>query len=101
MKLLNLTLLLISINLNAQQSRFKESETIHVWATSGLNMRAKPDAKAEKIATIPYGAKVVVQPNIGVKIPFEIEESKGFIVKGYWLLVKYGNTIVIDGYCGC
>ncbi len=86
--------------LNAQESRFKEGETLNVWAQSGLNMRDKPDAKATKITTIPYGAKVIVQPNIGVKIPFEVEEFKGFIVKGYWLLVKYGDTegFVFDGF---
>ena len=100
MKFLKLFLLLISVNLTAQESRFKEGETINVWAASGLNMRDKPDAKAAKVATIPYGAKVSVQPNIGIKIPFEIEEFKGFTVKGYWLLVKYGNTegFVFDGF---
>jgi Bacterial SH3 domain len=100
----NTTILLIfllqSAILVAQESRFKEGETINVWASSGLNMRSKPDAKAEKLTTIPYGAKVVVLPNIGVKIPFEVEEFKGFIVKGYWLLVKYDNTegFVFDGF---
>jgi hypothetical protein len=95
-----LIFLLQTVLVVAQSSRFKDDETIHVWASSGLNMRSKPDAKAEKIATIPYGAKVVVLPNIGVKIPFEVEEFKGFIVKGYWLLVKYENTegFVFDGF---
>ena len=95
-----LIFLLQSVLMVAQESRFKDDETIHVWASSGLNMRSKPDAKAEKIATIPYGAKVVVLPNIGVKIPFEVEEFKGFVVKGYWLLVKYENTegFVFDGF---
>ena len=95
-----LFVLLQTIGLIAQESRFKEGETLNVWAVSGLNMRDKPDAKATKVSTIPYGAKVVVQPNIGLKIPFEVEEFKGFIVKGYWLLVKYGNTegFVFDGF---
>jgi hypothetical protein len=88
------------IGLLAQTSRFKDGETINVWATSGLNMRDKPDEKATKLVSIPYGAKVVVQPNIGVKIPFEVEEFKGFVVKGYWLLVKYGDKegFVFDGF---
>jgi hypothetical protein len=92
--------LLQTIGLMAQTSRFKDGETLNVWATSGLNMRDKPDAKAAKLVSIPYGAKVVVQPNIGVKIPFEVEEFKGFIVKGYWLLVKYGDKegFVFDGF---
>jgi Bacterial SH3 domain len=92
--------LLQTIGLMAQTSRFKDGETLNVWATSGLNMRDKPDAKSAKIAVIPYGAKVIVQPNMGVKIPFEIEEFKDFTVKGYWLLVKYGNTegFVFDGF---
>ena len=100
MKFLNLLFILITINLNAQQSRFKEGETVNVWAASGSNMRDKPDAKATKLATIPNGAKVTVQANIGLKIPFEVEEFKGFVVKGYWLLVKYGNTegFVFDGF---
>lgn len=95
-----LFVLLQTISLTAQTSRFKEGETLNVWATSGLNMRDKPDAKAAKIATIPYSSKVIVQPNIGVKIPFEVEEFKGFTVKGYWLLVKYGDTegYVFDGF---
>jgi hypothetical protein len=95
-----LLLFLQTVLIMAQESRFKEGEIINVWASSGLNMRSKPDAKAEKIATIPYGAKVVVLPNIGVKIRFEVEEFKDFIVKGYWLLVKYENTegFVFDGF---
>ena len=97
---ITLFVLLQTIGLMAQESRFKEGETLNIWASSGLNMRDKPDAKATKLTTIPYGAKVVVQPNIGLKIPFEVEEFKGFIVKGYWLLVKYGNTegFVFDGF---
>jgi hypothetical protein len=89
-----------TIGLTAQTSRFKDGETLNVWATSGLNMRDKPDAKATKLVSIPYGAKVIVQPNISVKIPFEVEEFKGFTVKGVWLLVKYGNTegFVFDGF---
>ena len=89
-----------TIGLMAQESRFKEGETLNVWAALGLNMRDKPDAKAAKISTIPYGTKVVVQPNIGLKILFEVEEFKDFTVKGYWLLVKYGNTegFVFDGF---
>ena len=83
-----------------QDSRFKEGETLNVWASSGLNMREKPDAKSAKRVAIPYGAEVSVLPNIGVKMPFEVEEFKGFTVKGYWLLVKYGNTegFVFDGF---
>lgn len=89
-----------TIGLTAQTSRFKDGEILNVWATSGLNMRDKPDAKSTKIAAIPYGAKVVVQPNIGIKIPFEVEEFKGFVVKGLWLLVKYGDKegFVFDGF---
>jgi hypothetical protein len=88
------------IGLAAQTSRFKEGETLYVWASSGLNMRDKPDAKATKITSIPFGTKVIVQPNIGIKIPFEVEEFKGFTVKGYWLLVKYGTTEgwIFDGF---
>ena len=97
---ITLFILIQSLGLIAQASRFKDGETLNVWATSGLNMRDKPDAKAVKLTTVPYGAKVIVQENIGVKIPFEVEEFKGFIVKGYWLLVKYGDMegFVFDGF---
>jgi 3D (Asp-Asp-Asp) domain-containing protein len=93
-------ILLQTLHLMAQNSRFKEGETLYIWATSGMNLRQKPDAKAAKLATIPLGSKVIVQPNVGVNIPFEVEAFKDFTVKGYWLLVKYDNTegYVFDGF---
>jgi Bacterial SH3 domain len=93
-------LFLIPMVLVAHQSRFSEGETIYVWAMSGLNMRKLPDAKSEKIASLPYGTKVTVQPNIGVIVAHEVEEFKDFKVKGVWLLVKYGDKegFVFDGY---
>lgn len=87
-------------HLMAQNSRFKDGETLYIWAASGLNLRDKPDAKGTKLTTIPYGSKVIVQPNIGAKVPFEVEQFKDFSVKGYWLLVKYDNTegYLFDGF---
>lgn len=84
----------------AQQSRFKEGESIYVWALSGLNIRKLPDAKSEKIAALPYGTKVMVQANIGVIVAHEVEEFKDFKVKGVWVLVKYGDKegFVFDGF---
>lgn len=92
--------LLKTISLIAQTSRFKDGETLYIWATSGMNLRQKPDAKSAKITTIPLGSKVIVQPNVGAIIPFEVEAFKDFTVKGYWLLVKYENTegYVFDGF---
>ncbi len=93
-------LLLQSLLTFAQQSRFKADETLYVWALNGLNMRKLPDAKSEKIATLPYGEKVTVQANIGVIVAHEVEEFKDFKVKGVCLLVKYGDKegFVFDGY---
>lgn len=93
-------LLLQSLLCFAQKSRFSEGETLYVWALNGLNMRKLPDAKSEKIATLPYGEKVTVQANIGVIIAHEVEEFKDFKVKGVWLLVKFGDKegFVFDGY---
>jgi hypothetical protein len=95
-----LILFLIPIIAFAQKSRFSEGETIYVWALSGLNMRKLPDAKSEKISSLPYGTKVTVQANIGVIVAHEVEEFKDFKVKGVWLLVKYGDKegFVFDGY---
>lgn len=93
-------LLLLSQIAQAQQSRFKEGETIYVWALNSLNMRKLPDSKSEKITSLPYGTKVTVQANIGVIVAHEVEEFKDFKVKGVWLLVKYGDKegFVFDGY---
>lgn len=93
-------LLFLSQIAQAQQSRFKEGETLYVWALNGLNMRKLPDAKSEKIAALPYGEKVIVQANIGIIVAHEVEEFKDFKVKGVWLLVKYGDKegFVFDGY---
>ncbi len=84
----------------AQQSRFKEGDTIYVWALSGLNMRKLPDAQSEKMVALPYGTKVTVQSNIGIIVAHEVEEFKNFKVKGVWLLVKYDDQegFIFDGY---
>jgi len=39
---------------------YQPGDSMYVWAKSGLKMRISPDLKGEKILTIPYGTKVVI-----------------------------------------
>ena len=90
---------------------------LYVWARSGLNLRKKPDFKAEKISTIPYGTAVqlIEYGEIG-KLYNEMEgEFEGplersletlrlgeevFYVGGYWVKVKVNEQIgyLFDAY---
>jgi hypothetical protein len=112
MKFLKLTLLLISINLNAQQSRFKEGETIYVWATSGLNMRDKPDDIYAQ-NTEGYGFAIINdkdgytnvrgEPNAQSKIVGKIKEGELFHCFGDeshkdWFSVSFNGNNGFWGY---
>ena len=68
------------------------SENFHVMATSGLQLRVKPNG--DKIKTIPYRAEV---ERIGMKTfgTLEVEEVKGLKVKGDWIKVRYKGK---EGY---
>ncbi|MFK7948522.1 MAG: SH3 domain-containing protein [Saprospiraceae bacterium] len=68
------------------------SENFYVMATSGLKLREKPNG--EKIMTIPYRAEV---ERLGTKTfgALEVNELKGFKIKGEWVKVHYKGK---DGY---
>jgi hypothetical protein len=92
---------------------YNKGEQLYVMAQSGLTLRMTPDFKGSKLATIPYGDKVVAQEDkwntdgdsIKVEVIKSAKNVKGiqfpaYVTMGRWLQVKHGNTIgfVFDGY---
>lgn len=65
----------------------------HVFAPSGLQLRASLQRRAKRLAIIPYGAKLVVK-----KVSEQPFQSDW--VKGNWAYVKYDTLegYVFDGY---
>ena len=96
--------LLFSQNIFAVHS----SDSLYVWALSGLNMRATPDLKGKKIMTIPFGKKVKVEHFYGKELTIQVIKPyvngktnyDGFKMKGFWSKVSYQNKsgYVFSGY---
>jgi len=89
-KFVLLPLLIISLNVVAQQSG-----TMYVAAKSGLSIREKPDAAAKVLDKIPYGTKITLIR--------QEEELKSIVtegIHGYWQKVKYNNKTgyILDSY---
>jgi len=90
--------------------QYTAGESLHIWAISGLNMRATPDAQGEKVLNLPYGATVKVVDTQPYANPFSyaMVKSEGFgtpvnwVVDGYWVQVEYQGQegYVFDGYLG-
>ncbi len=78
-------------------SQIAVQDTLYVWASSGLNLRASAAKTAEKLVTIPFGGEVVAT-DITEKY-FLVEEELGTI-DGRWLGVKYKDYTgyVFSGY---
>lgn len=101
-------LLLFLIPSSNAVSEYAVGEYLNIWAISGLNMRISPDAKAKKIANIPFGEKVKVIDQELYKTPFSYTMARGnsrekkvnWIVKGYWVKVAFHDQegYVFDGY---
>lgn len=83
----------------AEKGEFELNDNFHVMASSGLRMRVTPELKGETILTIPYDgvAERVDENDYGV---LEVEEIKGFKVKGNWIKVRYDGKegYVFDGF---
>lgn len=96
--------------LNFAATAYQPGDSMYVWAKSGLKMRVSPDLKGEKILTIPYGTKVVIDsyqeelPEIKIRVvkaqKIEGMEYKSFYLKGHWCRVNYLDTVgyIFDGY---
>ena len=89
---------------------YQPGDSMYFWAKSGLKMRIAPDLKGEKILTIPYGTKVVIDsyqeelPEVKVRVvkaqKIDGMEYKSFYLKGHWCRVTYLDTVgyIFDGY---
>lgn len=89
---------------------YSSGDELYIWATSGLNMRSAPDAKAEKVGKIPFGSQVKVVDTEPKAHPFkytmvraqhEGKEVK-WTVNGYWVKVDFDGQqgYVFDAYLG-
>ena len=92
-----------SVNAN---STYDWGDTLHVWATSGLNMREGPGTDFPKMKKLEYGDKVQVIDDYLRSTPLSltvIKKSKknaAFVMKGHWVRVIIGSQegYVFDGY---
>ena len=92
-----------SVNAN---STYDWGDTLHVWATSGLNMREGPRTDFPKMKKLEYGDKVQVIDDYLRSTPLSItvikksKKSAAFVMKGHWVRVIIGNQegYVFDGY---
>ncbi len=96
--------------LNFAATPYQPGDSMYVWAKSGLKMRVSPDLKGDKILTIPYGTKVVIDsyqeelPEVKIRVvkaqKIEGMDYKSFYLKGHWCRVTYLDTIgyIFDGY---
>lgn len=89
---------------------YTTGDNLYIWAISGLNMRANPDAKAAKVLNIPYGEKVkIIDTDLRVH-PFSYtmisqksqDGARGWVLDGHWVKVEYYGKqgYVFDGYLG-
>ena len=85
---------------------YKKGDTLHVWATSGLNMREGPGTDFPKMKKLDYGDKVQVIDDYLRSTPLNItvikksQKSAAYVMKGHWVRVIIGSQegYVFDGY---
>lgn len=83
---------------------YSKGEALYIWATSGLNMRTAPDAKASKTANLPFGTRVIVIDKEVRSHPFRYtmvaSEKASWAIDGHWVEVQFGDMMgyVFDGY---
>jgi hypothetical protein len=105
-QVLILMLLCLDFQSVKANSTYVWGDTLHVWATSGLNMREGPGTDFPKMKKLEYGDKVQVIDNYLRSTPLNItvvkksEKSDEFILKGFWVRVIIGSQegYVFDGY---
>ncbi len=85
---------------------YKKGDTLHVWATSGLNMREGPGTDFPKMKKLEYGDQVEIIDQYLFSTPLSIsivkksKKADEFVLKGFWVRVKIGSQegYVFDGY---
>jgi uncharacterized protein YgiM (DUF1202 family) len=103
-----LILLLLCLDFQSVKanSTYEWGDTLHVWATSGLNMREEPGTDFPKIKKLEYGNQVQVIDNqlhsksLSLTILKKNKKHNQFKLKGHWVKVKIGKRegYVFDGY---
>ncbi|MBK6995101.1 MAG: SH3 domain-containing protein [Lewinellaceae bacterium] len=90
---------------SSAQARYQVGDSLFVWAKSGLNLRIKPSIDAPKLTVIPYGNTIEVIDTAIQTLSHSIviakpKEKDGFRLKGFWVMVKYGEKVgfAFDGY---
>ncbi len=103
-------LILMFLCLDFQSVRANSSyvwgDTLHVWATSGLNMREGPGTDFLKMKKLEYGDKVQViddqlnAKSLSLTILKKNKRHNQFNLTGHWVKVKIGKRegYVFDGY---
>jgi Bacterial SH3 domain len=79
---------------------YKTGDKLTVLAKSGLSLRSSAEATGKKKSSLPFGTVVTVLAE-GLKInAHQVEEAKGYTIKGYWVKVKAGKEEgwLFDGY---
>ncbi len=102
MKLLHCTVFLFLVYFNVKAvSNYKKGDKIYAWNIAGLQMRNTPSIKSPLLKNIEYGSVVEIiddqlnQKPLLNKI-FKAQKGKeDFILKGFWVKVRYKN---IEGY---
>ena len=93
-------------------TEYQVGDTLYIWAASGLNLRAAPNAESKVIQKIDFGEQVLCQEskdwddysNSSVIIKdiqkIDGEKTKTIEFKGTWTKVKYRSTegYVFDAY---
>lgn len=79
---------------------YKAGDKLTVLAKSGLSLRSNPNSQGKKKSTLPFGTIVTVDAE-GLRVTsHEVEEFKGYTIKGHWVKVKANGEEgwVFDGY---
>lgn len=79
---------------------YKAGDKLTVLAKSGLTLRNNANSNGKKKTLIPFGAIVTVQAEGLKATAHQVEEFKGYTIKGHWVKVKYGEDEgwAFDGY---
>ena len=96
--------LLLSVSSVFGIGEYSKGEHLYIWAASGLNLRAEPNAQAQKIINIPFGEKIEIIDNQIHAHPFSYamarSNSTEWVVNGHWVQVAFQQHrgYVFDGY---
>ncbi len=95
-------------------NRYQVGDTLFVWATSGLTLRAEADFDGKKLEVVPFGSSMICQgekfgesdQTIEAVRPFHIgemyEKSPALKLRGQFLKVKFQGRegFLFDAYLG-